>query len=202
MRIPLDSYPNAKAIYANPNWKYSATFMFPVAVLFDKKKMPFFIKDGKRQSFNVRKNNGGENRMFYGTGKNNYVMNTLSTNVFAHYNKHKNYFGMAKRRPANTPAAYKIRAAKMRAQAKKNAAQAKRVTKLVKQGLKNSNIKKATTANLLALVMRYQHPNAGVYYERNNKGRLVNSNGQKPTRNKLLANIANFKQYNVFAQQP
>ena len=199
----INKYPNAAAIYANPNWEYYSPLFSRVAVLFNKNKLPFFIKDGKRQSFNRRKNNNGENRLFYGAGRNNYLMNTPSNvkNVFAHYKKSPlDSFYLTKRRPlANTLMAYKIRAAKMRARAKKNAAQAKRVNNLVNNVRANRNISRAKTANLLELVMRFQHPNAGVYYERNNKGRVVNNNGQKPTRKKLIANIASFKAYNFFA---
>jgi len=200
MPRPLNRYSNAKAIYGNPNWKYYAPG-YAVAVLFNSKKMPFFIKNGKRQTFNKRANSNGQNRLFYGSGNDNYLVNTPSNakNVFAHYNKFKTY-GLTKRNPLhNTVSAYKIRAAQMRVQAKKNAAQAKRVNKLVRNVKAGRSLVKANTNNLLALVMRYQHPNAGAYYTRNNKGRITNNNGKKPVRKQLLANIANFKKYNFFA---
>jgi len=99
----------------------------------------------------------------------------------------------------NTVAAYRVRMVKKRAQNKLNAAQAKRVNKLANNVRADRNISKARLPNLVALVMRYQHPNAGAYYHHNNKGRVVNNYGKKPTRKQLLANINNFKKYNFFA---
>jgi len=198
----INNYTNAQAIYANPNWKYYSPYMRNLVVLFNSKKMPFFIKNGKRQSFNKRPNTEGNNRLFYGPGQYNYLMNTPASakNVFAHYEKFKNSYGLTKRSLLkNTVAAYRVRMVKKRAQNKLNAAQAKRVNKLANNVRADRNISKARLPNLVALVMRYQHPNAGAYYHHNNKGRVVNNYGKKPTRKQLLANINNFKKYNFFA---
>lgn len=200
-RAALNSYNNAAAIYANPNWKYYAPYMGSVAVLFNAKKMPFFIKNGRRQSFTRRTNSNGVNRLYFGPGNDNYLMNAPpnSKNVYSHFAKYKSAYGLTKRNPLlNTGVAYSMRSVKRRYQSRKNAAQNKRVNKLANNVRRGANISRAKTTNLLALVMRYQNPNAGAYYERQNNGRVVNINGKKPTRKQLLQNIENFKMYNMF----
>lgn len=201
VRFPINMYDNASAIYANSKWKYYAPYLKNVVVLFDSKKMPFFIKNGKRQTFSRRKNSNGTNRLYYGPGEYNYLMNAPANakNVYAHFAKFKNMFQLKSRNPIlNRPLAYRVRAARKRVQNKKNVAQSKRVNKLLNNVRSNRNISKAKTGDLLALVMRYQHPNAGAYYSMNNRGRIVNNNGRKPSRAQLLANIKNFKNYNMF----
>lgn len=195
----VNNYANAEAMYANSKWKYSAPVMRNVVVLFNANKLPFYIKNGKRQSFARKTNNNGENRLFFGNGPYNYLMNTPANvkKVFGHYNKAG---WIQKRRPLlNTTAAFKIRQVKRIAQNKKNAAQNIRVNALANNARAGRNLSKAKMDNLLKLVMRYQSGNAGSYYTaKNNTGRVTNNNGRKPTRKQLLENIANFRKYNFF----
>jgi hypothetical protein len=190
-------YKNAKDIFSSKNWVWVAPYMKNVPVLFDSKKMPFYIKNGKRTSFNKR-----GNHLFYGNGNYNYLMNTPANakNVFAHYSKFKNTYGLRKRSPVkNTSLAYKVLAAKKKANNKKLNAQNKRVNKLANNVKAGRNVSKAKLGNLVALIVRYQHPNAGPYYTMKNGHRTITNNyGKKPTRKQVLANIANMKNYNVF----
>ena len=201
----INNYPNASAIYANPNWKYSSPYMRNIVVLFNKNKNPFFIKNGQRQTFNRRTNSNGSDRLFYGPGVYNYLMNTPENakNVFAHFNKFKNQYRVTKRRPMlNSLAVARMRLAKKAAANKKaavkRAANNARVNKLRNNVLAGRNISKAKLNNLLNLVMRYQSPDAGAYYHTNNRGRVTNNNGKAPTRQQLLNNINNFREYNFF----
>jgi hypothetical protein len=198
----VNNYPNASAMYANSKWTYSAPVMRNVVVLFNANKSPFYIKNGKRQSFTRKTNNNGENRLFFGTGPYNYLMNTPANakNVFG---KYKKAGWLQKRRPVlNSLAVAQVRLAKKAAANKKAAAKRAvnnaSVNKLRNNVLAGRNISKAKLANLLHLVMRYQSPDAGAYYHSNNRGRVTNNNGKKPTRKQLLNNINNFREYNFF----
>jgi hypothetical protein len=198
----INNYPNAEAIYANPKWTHYSPYMKNVVVLFNKNKNPFFIKNGTARSFNVKANENGATRMYYGSGPYNYLMNTPENtkNTFAHFTKFKNQYRLAKRRPVlNTVPAYKIRMVRKAANNKKKAEAAKRVNKLANNARAGRNISKASLSNLLLLVMRYQNANAGSWYSENNKGRVTrngNKGPEKPTRKQLLNNINNMREYN------
>jgi hypothetical protein len=129
-------------------------------------------------------------------------MNTPANakNVFG---KYKKAGWLQKRRPVlNSLAVAQVRLAKKAAANKKAAAKRAvnnaSVNKLRNNVLAGRNISKAKLANLLHLVMRYQSPDAGAYYHSNNRGRVTNNNGKKPTRKQLLNNINNFREYNFF----
>ena len=210
MSWSINNHPNALAIYANPNWKYAATYMKDVVVLFNKNKMPFFIKNGKRQEFNRRANNYGNMRLFYGSGKNNSLLNLSSpaNEIFSWIRNHKNHFGFRQRRTVlNSLPVARVRLTKKAAANKKAAvkktAQNARVNKLKNNVLAGRNISKARLNNLVELIRKHQNANAGPYYYKNNKGKIVRNgsnyppvNGPaKPTIQQVLANINNFRQY-------
>lgn len=207
-RRTINNYPNAEAIYANRSWTYASPYLRNVVVLFNKNKNPFYIKNGKRQTFNSQRtynnnnNTTGTIRHWYGTGEYNYLTNTPENirNIFAHFKKFKNQYSLTKRRTVmNTVPAYKIRMVKKRANNKKSEAQSKRVNKLENNARAGRNISKASLSNLLRLVMRHQNANAGSWYFENNKGRIMrngNNGPEKPTRQRLLNNINNFREYN------
>lgn len=191
MSRSINDYENAQAIYANKKWKYYAPVMRNVAVLFNgKNSNPFYIKNGARRSFNIRSNSNGEKHLYYGAGNYNYVANTPVNKTFAHY-KAKGWLiprGLFR----DTPSAYKKRAS---AKTAKNA----RVNKLRNNVVAGRNVSKAQLNNLVALVMKYQNPNAGAYYSaKKNGGRITNNNGKRPTRKQVLANIKEFAEYNYF----
>jgi hypothetical protein len=203
----INNYPNAEAIYANKTWTHASPYMRNVVVLFNKNKNPFYIKNGKRTTFNsqANNNNNGMIRHWFGTGPYNYLMNAPANtrNMFAHFTKFKNQYRVTKRRPVlNSLTVAKARLAKKAAANKKAAAKRAannaRVNKLKNNVLAGRNISKASLNNLLHLVMRYQNPNAGSYYHSNNRGRVTNNNGKAPTRKQLLNNINNFREYNFF----
>ena len=195
-------YKNAKDIFSSKNWVWVAPYMKNTPVLFNSKKMPFYLKNGKRTSFNKRANNNGQNRLFFGPGKYNYLMNTPANakNVFAHYNKFKNIYGLRKRNPVkNTSMSYKVMAAKKGFNNKRRAAQNKRVNKLANNVRAGRNVSKARLPNLVALVVAYQSPNAGPYYTKKEGQRTITNNyGKKLTRKQVLNNIAEMRNYNYF----
>jgi hypothetical protein len=195
-------YKNAKDIFSSKNWVWVAPYMKNVPVLFNSRKTPFYLKNGKRTSFNKRTDNNGTNRLFYGPGKYNYLMNTPSNakNVFSHYNKFKNIYGLRKRSPVkNTSLAYKLMSAKKRANNKKRSTQNQRVNKLANNVRAGRNVSKAKLPNLVALVVKYQHANSGPYYTKKNGQRTItNNSGRKLTRKQVLNNIENMKQFNYF----
>jgi len=187
----INDYANAQAIYANKKWKYYAPVMRNVAVLFNSKNSsPFYIKNGARRSFNIRPNSNGVKRLYYGNSNYNYVANTPVNKTFANY-KAKGWLiprGILR----DTSFAHKRRAATKTA---KNA----RVNKLRNNVVSGRNVSKARLNNLVALVMKYQSPNAGSYYSAKNNGtRITNNNGKRPTRKQVLANIKEFSAYNYF----
>jgi len=191
----INNYANAANVYANSKWKYWSPLMRNVAILFNNNKTskPFYIKNGKRQNFTVKEANGLP-RLFYGQ---NYLIN-VPVNFTAHNFKQRGHL-LKRRRLLNTTAAYKVRAVKKSFNNKRRAAQNERVNKLVNNVLSDRNVSKARLPNLVQLVIRYQHANAGPYYSKKNGQRtLTNNNGQKLTRKKVLNNIAEMKQFNYF----
>ncbi len=192
----INNYVNAANVYANSKWKYWSPLMRNVAILFNNNKTskPFYIKNGKRHNFTVK-----DSKLFYGPGQYNYLIN-VPVNFTARNFKQRGHL-QKRRRLLNTTAAYKVRAIKKRFNNKRRAAQANRVNKLVNNVRAGRNVSKAPVRNLLALVMRYQHPNAGPYYtakNNNQRGPITNNYGKKPTRKQLLANINNMRQFNYF----
>ena len=152
----LNSYNNAKAIYANKKWKFWSPYLKHVPVLYNTKNgNAFTITAGGRKKL-------GQAVYRYGPGKNNYVSSDLVYEAR----------GSIRKRSAktNTITAYMARLAKKPAQ------------------------------NLVQLFMRYQSGNAGGFYVTNEKGRIMrngNYGPEKPTRKKVLANIKNWKNYNI-----
>lgn len=187
----INDYANAQAIYANKKWKYYAPVMRSIAVLFNgKNSTPFYIKNGARRSFNVRANSNGVKRLYFGNGNYNYVMNTPVNKTFGFY-KSKGYL-IPRGFLRDTPSAHKRRTAK-------KTANTGRVNKLRNNVIAGRNVSKARLDNLVALVMRYQSPNAGAYYSaKSNGARITNNNGKKPTRKQVLKNLKEFKEYNYF----
>lgn len=188
-------------IYSNPNWNHYSP-QSGVFVLFNKYKRPFFIKNGKSYSFNVRKNINGVNRLYWG----NYNFNYLNApgnakNLFAHYKKSKN---LKKRRPVlNSLPVARVRLEKQAAARqklyKKQQAERARLNKIRNNYFAGKNISKVKLQNLLNLVMMYQSANAGAYYHYNNNTKgYLNNNGKPPTRQQLLNNLNNFREYNFF----
>ena len=182
----LNSYKNAKYIYANTKWKFWSPYLKHVPVLYNTKNgNAFTITAGGRKKL-------GQAVYRYGPGKNNYVSSDLVYEAR----------GSIRKRSAktNTITAYMARLAKKPAQNKQKAAQKTRVNKLAKNLVGGKNISKARLANLVQLFMRYQSGNAGGFYVTNEKGRIMrngNYGPEKPTRTKVLANIKNWKNYNT-----
>ena len=190
----LNSYNNAKAIYANKKWKFWSPYLKHVPVLYNTKNgNAFTITAGgrKKLTYNNR-NNNGQAVYRYGPGKFNYVNSGLVYEARGYIKKRSV--------KTNTTTAYKARLAKKPAQNKQKAAQKTRVNNLEKNLVGGKNISKARLANLVQLFMRYQSGNAGGFYVTNEKGRIMrngNYGPEKPTRKKVLANIKNWKNYNI-----
>ena len=54
---------------------------------------------------------------------------------------------------------------------------------------------KASKPRLVSLILKLQHPNAGPYYNYNNKKVLRNSEGKKATRRGLIENLKEIQEY-------
>jgi hypothetical protein len=176
----MNTYNQARAIYADPKWKYYVYASRFAPMLFaNKTSKPYTVnKRGVIKSFNVRKNSDGYQHYYYGKGMDNYLLNIpINTSQLP-----DNYF--KPRKVGNDVTSFDFRQAARKVQ---NAA----VKSIVKNYRAGRNLGRYNTRNILATMLRYQNPDSGPYYSAENNGMYRNEFNNAMTRNKLIDNFKN-----------